>query len=404
MIIAIIGGGAAGFFSAITVKENYPEAEVIIFEKSNSILSKVKLSGGGRCNLTNACSSNRELAAAYPRGRKQLKSIFKIFNNKDTVKWFEERGVPLIIQKDNCVFPESQDSQTIIDCFINEAKELEVKIKKNYSLMSISPNKNKLELKFDGKEGPHPFYDKVIVAIGGMHQRSKMIWLEDLNHKISEPVPSLFTFNMPDESINSLMGVVVNNIIVSIKGENIKQNGPVLFTHWGMSGPAVLKLSSYGAKILSEKNYTFNVQINWTGEKNTSIVLEELIKMLKIYPNKLVINIKPYGLPSRLWEYLLKKVSVSNKKKCCELSKKNINRLVSLLTNDSYGVRGKTSFKEEFVTCGGVSLDSINITSMESMVCPNLYFAGEILDIDGVTGGFNLQAAWSTAYIAGQLM
>jgi len=237
-----------------------------------------------------------------------------------------------------------------------------------------------------------------------MNQRSKMIWLEDLNHKISEPVPSLFTFNMPDESINSLMGVVVNNTIVSIKGENIKQNGSVLFTHWGMSGPAILKLSSYGARILSGKDYNFAAQINWTGEKNTSIVLEELIKMLKIYPNKLVINIKPYGLPSRLWEYLLKKASVSNKKKCCELSKKNINRLVSLLTNDSYGVRGKTSFKEEFVTCGGVSLDSINITSMESMVCPNLYFAGEILDIDGVTGGFNLQAAWSTAYIAGQLM
>ncbi len=404
MRVAIIGGGAAGFFSAITVKENYPEAEVTIFEKSNSILAKVKISGGGRCNLTNACSLNKEFVTAYPRGRKQLKNIFKVFNNKDTVKWFEERGVPLVVQKDNCVFPKSQNSQSIVDCFINKAKSLGVKVKTNHYLASASLNNNRLELKFKDKEESALFYDKVIVAIGGMPQRSKINWLEGLNHKISDPVPSLFTFNMPDESINTLMGIVVENTIVSIKGENIKQNGSVLFTHWGMSGPAILKLSSYGARILAEKNYNFTVQINWTGEKNTAIVLEELIKMLKRYPNKLVVNIKPYGIPSRLWEFLLEKASVSDKKKCCELGKKNTNRLVSLLSNDFYGVKGKTSFKEEFVTCGGVSLNSININTMESVACPNLYFAGEILDIDGITGGFNLQSAWSTAYIAGKLM
>ncbi len=404
MRIAIIGGGAAGFFSAIAAKGNYPEAEVIIFEKSNSLLAKVKLSGGGRCNLTNACISNKELTAAYPRGRKQLKYIFQIFNNKDTVKWFGERGVPLVVQKDNCVFPESQNSQSIIDCFINEAKILGVKVKTNHSLKAVSPNNNKLGLKFDDKEESLMFYDKVIVAVGGKPQKSEMVWLEDLNHKISDPVPSLFTFNMPDESINTLMGVAVENTIVSIEGEDIKQTGSVLFTHWGMSGPAVLKLSSYEARILSEKNYVFTVQINWTGEKNTSIVLAELKDIIKKYPNKLAVNIRPYGLPSRLWAFLLKKASISDQKKCCELGKKNTNRLVSFLTNDLYGVRGKTSFKGEFVTCGGVSLDSINITTMESLVCPNLYFAGEILDIDGITGGFNLQAAWSTAYIAGKLI
>ena len=403
MKVAVIGGGAAGFFSAITAKENYPDAELIIFEKSNKLLSKVKVSGGGRCNLTNGCQTIKELAYAYPRGRKELKKAFKIFNNRDVMNWFESRAVPLVIQDDNCVFPQYQSSQSIIDCFLGEARKIGVIIEKEKGIKEILQVDNKFELQFLDKKYKPMIFDKVIITTGGFPGKESYAWLIKLNHNIEDPVPSLFTFNMPGESITGLMGIVVENVLIGIQGAKFKSNGPLLITHWGMSGPAVLKLSSYGARLLSEKGYDFNIQVNWVNEKNTDYVREKLVLISIEHSNKLLANFRPYALPDRLWSYLLEKSELSISKKWNELGKKGMNKLVSVLTNDVYSVTGKTTFKEEFVTCGGVSLDSVDYNTMQSRVCKNLYFAGEVLDIDGITGGYNLQAAWTTAFIAGKL-
>ena len=402
MKVAIIGGGAAGFFSALSVKENHPKAEVIIFEKSKKILSKVKISGGGRCNVTNGCTSISQLAQAYPRGGKKLKKAFRTFSTPDTMEWFESREVPLMIQEDKCVFPVSQDSQSVIDCFLDEAKRLDIRIEMGKGIKSIQSVDYRLELEFI-KDFPSEIFDKVIVASGGSPKRSGFDWLEALGHKIENPVPSLFTFNMPDESIKELMGIVIEETQVSIQSTKLKSDGPLLITHWGMSGPAILKLSAFGARILSEMNYEFKIQVNWVNQKNDNLVLEELKNIVTIHPQKILSNFKPYHLKERLWLYLLEKVDLPKNKKWEELGKKGVNKLVTVLTNDTYQVKGKTTFKEEFVTCGGVSLESIDFNTMQSRVSKNLYFAGEVLDIDGITGGYNFQAAWTTAFIAGKL-
>jgi len=404
MKVAIIGGGAAGFFSAISVKENYPEAEVIIFEKSGKLLAKVKISGGGRCNLSNNAASAKDLSSAYPRGRKELKKAFQNFNNKDAMNWFEDHGVPLVVQDDNCVFPKSQNSQSVIDCFIQETKKSGVKIERGMGIKEILSINNKLGLVFLDEKYKSMIFDKIIIASGGSPDINKFDWLKKLNHTIEEPVPSLFTFNLPEEPITGLMGIVAEKVLLGIQGTKLKANGPLLITHWGMSGPAVLKLSSFGARVLSEKNYDFNVRINWVNENNTDTVREELINISSEHPNKLLSNFKPYSLPDRLWSFLLEKCELSKSKKWNELGKKGTNKLTNILTNDIYSVKGQTKFKEEFVTCGGVSLGNVNFNTMESKVCKNLYFAGEVLDIDGITGGYNLQAAWTTGFIAGKLM
>ncbi len=402
MKVAIIGGGAAGFFSAIAVKENHPEAEVIIFEKSHKLLSKVKVSGGGRCNVTNACESISDLSKAYPRGEKLLKRAFHRFNNKDTMTWFESRGVPLVVQEDNCVFPKSQDSQSIIDCFLSEAKRLGINIKTGIGIVSLRSIDSKVELEFT-ENIPSRSFNKVIIATGGSPKRSGLAWLEKLDHKIEEPIPSLFTFNMPDEAIRKLMGIVVENTKVSIQGTKLRSDGPLLITHWGMSGPAILKLSAFGARILSKLNYEFSIQVNWVNEQNQMIIFDELSRIALEHENKILSNYRPYDLPDRLWQYLLEKSELTPNKKWSELGNKGLNKLVRFLSNDNYRVKGKTTFKEEFVTCGGVSLESINTNTMESKVFKNLYFAGEVMDIDGITGGYNFQAAWTTGYIAGEL-
>lgn len=402
MNIAIIGGGAAGFFAAITAKENYPSAEVTILEKSKKILTKVKISGGGRCNVTNGCMSIKELVKAYPRGNKALKKAFKIFNTKHTIEWFEERGVPLTIQEDKCVFPVSQDSQSIIDCFVTEAHRLNIRIEVGNGVKRLQSLTTKIEVTFAKGEIVRVF-DKVIVATGGCPKLQGLEWLSNLGHKIAPPVPSLFTFNMPQENITELMGIVVKKTRTSIQGTKLKSDGPLLITHWGMSGPSILKLSAFGARILNDCNYNFNVQINWVDELNNEFVANQLQLIIQEHPNKLLTNYRPYLLPERLWHYLLAKSQLVITKKWCELGKKGVNKLVSLLTNDVYAVQGKTTFKEEFVTCGGIDLESINLNTMESKVCPNLYFAGEVMDIDGITGGYNFQAAWTTAFIAGKL-
>lgn len=403
MNIAIIGGGAAGFFAAIAAKENYPNAQVSILEKSNKLLSKVKISGGGRCNVTNGCTSIKTLVKAYPRGEKLLKKAFRIFSTQDCMNWFESRGVPLVIQEDNCVFPVSQDSQSIINCFLEEVNRLGIHIQTGNGIKSIESKEGYLRLHFT-KDNLYKDFDKVIVATGGCPKEKGLQWLADLGHKIETPVPSLFTFNMPQESITQLMGIVVKETQTSIQGTKLKSDGPLLITHWGMSGPAILKLSAFGARILSDAAYTFKVQINWVNESNHHMVAQELTTILKEHPQKLLSNYRPYLLPERLWHYLLEKSQLPSNKRWSELGKKGLNKLVNLLTNDVYQVQGKTTFKEEFVTCGGVSLESIDHRSMQSKVCPNLYFAGEVLDIDGITGGYNFQAAWTTAFIAGKLI
>lgn len=403
MKIAVIGGGAAGFFSAIAAKENYPQSSIIIYEKSHKLLAKVKVSGGGRCNVTNACTSNSELAKAYPRGEKALKRAFHIFNNHDAMRWFEKRGVPLVIQDDNCVFPQSQDSQSIIDCFLNESKRLGITIQTNKGIKSIKKDDGKLEVSFLEYE-EKLLFDKIIIASGGSPKRKGLEWLENLGHKIEEPVPSLFTFNMPNEKIRELMGIVVEKTKVNIQGSKLKSDGPLLITHWGMSGPAILKLSSFGARLLAERNYTFTLQVNWVDEQNQEFILNVLTRISYEHANKILANYRPYNLPDRLWQFLLEKSDLSPKKKWSELGNKGLNKLVRILSNDNYSVEGKTTFKEEFVTCGGISLESINTKSMESKICKNLYFAGEVMDIDGITGGYNFQGAWTSGFIAGKLM
>jgi predicted Rossmann fold flavoprotein len=403
MQIAIIGGGAAGFFAAITAKENRPDARVVIFEKSQELLSKVRISGGGRCNLTNGCESISELCNAYPRGGRSLKKAFHIFNNKNTIKWFESRGVPLVVQDDLRVFPSSQDSQTIIDCFLRETKRLGIEIKTGMAVKMIRLEGEKLKVEFAGDVSKPEIYDKVIVTTGGSPNRSGLEWLGKLNHKIVNPVPSLFSFNMPEEAITGLMGVSVEKALVRVQGTKLLSEGPLLITHWGMSGPAILKLSSFGARILHEMNYNFMIQVNWANEQNAELVAQSFNLIAKDHPHKLLSNFRPYALPSRLWTYLLAKIELSENKNWGEIGKKGLNRLVNVITNDSYTVKGKSTFKDEFVTCGGVSLESVDMNTMESKVCKNLYFAGEVLDIDGITGGFNLQAAWTTGYICGVL-
>ncbi len=403
MKIAIIGGGAAGFFSAIAAKENYPDARVVIFEKAQKVLAKVKISGGGRCNLTNSCDSITELCSAYPRGGKSLKKAFHVFNNKDTMRWFESRGIPLVTQSDNCVFPVSQDSQSIIDCFLRESKKLKIEIKTGVGVKAIHPKTDLLELEFIHEEIAPEIFDKIIVTTGGSPKRDGLNWLEKLNHKIENPVPSLFSFKMSAEPITRLMGIVVENTQLSIQGTKIKSDGPLLITHWGMSGPAILKLSSWGARELSTMNYHFKIQVNWANEQNNEIVINDLNNISKEYPNKFVSNIRPYGLQERLWLFLLEKIEIPANKKWNELGKRGINKLTAVLTNDMFTVNGKSTYKEEFVTCGGVSLQSIDLNTMQSKICKNVYFAGEVLDIDAITGGFNLQAAWTTGFIAGKL-
>lgn len=400
--IAIIGGGAAGFFSAISAKKHHPNADVIILEKTKRVLSKVKVSGGGRCNVTNGCTHIPELIQAYPRGSKLLKGAFRTFSTQDTMDWFQSRNVPLTIQEDNCVFPVSQDSQSIIDCLQNESDELGVKIWLGRSVESIVKENDVFNIKCARDEKIHEF-NKVIVATGGTPKRKGLDWLEAIGHKIEHPVPSLFTFNMPMESITKLMGIVVEEAQVNIQGTKLNSDGPLLITHWGMSGPAILKLSAFGARILSEKQYTFKAQVNWVNTKDTDLVRNKILKTIDSNPQKKLANIRLYNLQSRLWDYLLERSGLSVDKKWIELGKKSVNKLIETLTNDIYDVSGKTTFKEEFVTCGGVSLKSIHPKTMESKVCSGLYFCGEIMDIDGITGGYNFQAAWTTGYIAGKL-
>ncbi|MDP3437576.1 MAG: NAD(P)/FAD-dependent oxidoreductase [Bacteroidales bacterium] len=404
MRVAIIGGGAAGFFAAITVKESYPGSSVTIFEKGAVPLSKVKITGGGRCNLTNSSPSIEELSLAYPRGGRQMRGLLREFDNFDTINWFESRGVPLVTQEDGCLFPASQDSQSIIDSLVGQAKSLGVVISTGMEVSSLSKAPDDmLELHFKDDIIQPALFEKVIVTTGGSPKRRSLDWLAALDHKIESPVPSLFSFNLPGDNITELMGVVVEDVILSLEGSKLKSAGALLITHWGMSGPAILKLSSYGARLLNEMGYNFKIHINWVNQPDTSKISGELNQIIQMSPNKQLYSVRPYGIPSRLWRYLLWRCELKEDKKWCEIGKKGVNLLTDALSNDIHRVNGKSSYKEEFVTCGGVSLSSVNISTLESKCVKNLYFAGEVLDIDAITGGYNLQCAWTTGYVAGKL-
>lgn len=397
--IAVIGGGAAGFFAALSVKEFYPNYQVTIFEKSNKVLSKVKISGGGRCNVTNATFDIKELSSNYPRGENFLKKAFGQFNTKETIEWFENRGVLLETLSDNCIFPKSNTSQSVIDCFINQSKIKDIEVLLKTGIIRMEKFGDGFHLFSQENQF---YFDKVIVTTGGQPKITGLKWLEELGHSIISPLPSLFTFNMPKNPICELMGNVVENTTVKVEGTKLIAKGPLLVTHWGMSGPAVLKLSAWGARILEEKGYNFSILVNWLDDKKAEEVQDLIEKIIKENGDKKVVNYNPFPMTNRLWCFILDKSIISRDIKWKELGKKAFNKLINNLLNDRYEVSGKTTFKEEFVTAGGVSLTNINVQKMESKVVPGLFFAGEILDIDGITGGFNFQAAWTTAYIAGK--
>lgn len=401
--IAIIGGGAAGFFLAVCLKERIPDADVCIFEKSKRVLAKVEISGGGRCNCTNSFADVKDLKSVYPRGDKLMKRLFKSFNHEDAYRWFETHGVALTTQDDQCVFPQSQDSHSIINCLTDHARNSGVKVKCQHACTSITPDGEGFALTFKTEKGEQTErFDKVAVTTGGSPQRKGLEWLERLGHSICEPVPSLFTFNIKSQALRQLMGTVVENATASIPGTKFRSEGPLLITHWGMSGPAILKLSSYAARHLAENAYTSPLIVNWTGETNTDSVIEHIATVAQQNAQKQLSSVRQYGIPQRLWDYLIEKCDYRRDKRWGELGRKGINRIANILTNDNYIIEGKSAFREEFVTCGGVALSSVNMNTMESKHCPGLYFAGEVLDIDAVTGGFNFQAAWTTAYTVAQ--
>lgn len=384
MKLAIIGGGAAGFFLAINAKEMMPDLEVTILEQQRKVLAKVEISGGGRCNCTNTFAEVSDLRQVYPRGATLLKRLFKQFGPADAYRWFEAHGVPLTVQADQCVFPQAQDSHAIIDCFLREAQKHGVRIQLGTKV------EDPLTLLQD--------FDFVAVTTGGMTPHQHAAWSSlPLGGVGRGCVPSLFTFTIQDAALTALQGIVVENAIVSIPSTHFRTEGPLLITHWGMSGPAILKLSSHAARYLAEQHYQSPLLVNWTGESNTEEVRQHIIYNIETNAQKLVDNLHPYGLQARLWAYLLNKAQLQGRR-CNELGKRGINRLVELLTNDTYALAGRSPYKDEFVTCGGISLDSVDKTTLESKTVPHLFYAGEVLDIDGVTGGFNFQAAWTTAY------
>ncbi len=401
MKVAIIGGGAAGFFASFSVKKHHKNSQVTLFEKSNKLLSKLKVSGGGRCNVTHHCLKTSQLSKFYPRGESFLKKSFSQFHVQDTIDWFEARNVALKTEDDNRMFPITDNSQTIINCFLKEAQDLDIKILTESRVSAISKLNDNFRLEVNKEI---KLFDKVIIATGGSPKIKGFDWLNAFNLPIVDPVPSLFTFNMPEASIKELMGVVVENTSVRIQSTKLEYQGPVLITHWGMSGPAVLKLSAWGARYLKEKNYQFTLQINWLSIKNEDQVKLLLDHKLLSIEKKKIKNTNPFSLPSRIWNYLVCKIGVDEDIFWKDISKKDRNKIVNVLLNDTYNVSGKTTFKEEFVTCGGVSLEEINPNTMSTYKYKNLYFAGEILDIDGITGGFNFQAAWTTGFIAGKLL
>ncbi|MGY6529888.1 MAG: NAD(P)/FAD-dependent oxidoreductase [Cyanobacterium sp.] len=399
--IIIIGGGAAGFFGAISAATHQPQAKITILEASKQLLGKVKISGGGRCNVTHHCFNPSQLITNYPRGAKELRGAFSRFQPQDTVKWFTDRGVKLKTEADGRMFPITDDSQTIIDCLINTAKSLGIKIKTQTPVKSINKIDNKFIITL--KSGAELEADKILIATGS--NKLGYQWAQSLGHTIKTPTPSLFTFKINDPRIKNLAGISSENVHIQLKqkqGKKLEQQGPLLITHWGISGPAVLKLSAWGARVLYDHNYKMELIINWLPEKNMEVIKTELNQLKIDNPKQKVINYNGYKLPKRLWQSLVDYSLLNNDKIWAEITKKELEKLALELTKGVYKIEGKGVFKDEFVTCGGVALKEIDFKTMGSKKCEGLYFAGEILDIDGVTGGFNFQNAWTTGWLFGR--
>jgi predicted Rossmann fold flavoprotein len=396
--LVVIGGGAAGFFCAVNAARMNPALQVTIIEKTGKLLSKVKVSGGGRCNVTHACFSIADMVKKYPRGAAFLKKAFHHFFTTDTIEWFKQRGVTLKTETDGRMFPVTDTSQTIIDCLMKEANKYGVEILMNKEVKDISINAAGLWSLMCG--GALIETDYVCIASGGYPKAIQFGWLKQATHDIEEPVPSLFTFNMPGNAITALMGVVVENATVKIVGTKLLEQGPLLITHWGMSGPAILKLSAWGARELAACNWQFAILVNWVPTYNENTLREKMQQLRFEIATQKIVNRNPFSLPNRLWEYLLQQSGIKDDLRWADLPAKEQNKLIKNLCAQQFDVKGKTTFKEEFVTAGGVLLNEIDHNTMQSKKLPGLFFAGEVLNIDGVTGGFNFQNAWTTGWIA----
>ena len=393
--VVIVGGGAAGFFAAINIAENRPDFDVIIIEKSDQVLQKVKISGGGRCNITNACFDPKELIKNYPRGGKELLGPFHQFMTGDTMEWFESRGVPLKIEDDNRVFPASNSSQTIVDFFTQTAQKLGVKVLTQHRVATVLKTENQFEIV---TSKGNFIADIVLIATGSNNRIYQVV--SSLGHTIIHTVPSLFTFEINDNRLKTIPGISVPNATIQIQNKEFLMDGPLLITHWGMSGPAILKLSAFAARYLAEVNYYFDLEVNWLS-KSEDMVLNDLKDYKMAHPKKTMVSKSPFSdIPNRLWEQICLFCNLDSKNIWADCDKLQLQKITNQLTKANFKVTGKSTFKDEFVMAGGIDLIEINLKKMESKIHPNLYFAGEILNIDAVTGGFNFQNAWTGAYIA----
>ncbi|WP_264526107.1 NAD(P)/FAD-dependent oxidoreductase [Flavobacterium sp. N502536] len=391
--IIIVGGGAAGFFTAINIAEKNPKLKIAILERGKEVLSKVRVSGGGRCNVTHACFEPNELVKFYPRGEKELRGPFHQFCSGDTIEWFEKHGVELKIEEDGRMFPVSNSSQTIIDCFLNATEKLGIKVLTGQSVQSIFKKEDCWKI---DTQSENFAAEKLVMATGS----NPKIWemLQNQGHAVISPVPSLFTFNIKDPRIKELPGVAAQ-VTVNVKDTKLESTGPLLITHWGMSGPAILKLSAWGARTLFDKNYQFTIFVNWLNDVDAEDAEKKLKELKQEHAKKAVSKKSPFDFPNRLWESLVLASGIDTETKWADLSKNQLQQLVSQLTKATFQVNGKSTFKEEFVTAGGIDLKEINFKTMESKLHKNLYFAGEIVNIDAITGGFNFQNAWTSGFI-----
>ncbi len=395
--LIIIGGGAAGFFGAIQSASSKPGQSILILERTSKLLSKVRISGGGRCNVTHECFNPFELARHYPRGEKPLKKLFKHFDAVNVIEWFKHRGVALKTERDGRMFPVTDNSETIINCFMEEARRLNIKIETNKAVQKIEQSADSFSI----HTATHETYrtKKILVATGGNPNATAYSWIMDLGHKIVQPIPSLFTFNDSNDVFKDLMGISVPAALIKVRGTKFAGRGPLLITHWGLSGPVVIKLSAWAAEHLNKCNYSFDVQVNWIG-MNEDLCREQLMENKPNAPKQKIHLNTMFGVPLRLWQRLCERAEILPSMPWHEASNKDINKLVENLVHTIFHIRGKTTFREEFVTCGGIDLSEIHLDSMQSKLIKGLYFAGEVLNIDGETGGFNFQAAWTTAYVA----
>lgn len=396
--LIVIGGGAAGFFCAVNAAANCRDLNVIILEKSAQLLSKVRISGGGRCNVTHACFSIEELVQKYPRGQHFVKKMLHQFAPQQTIEWFSNRGVRLVTESDGRMFPESNQSATIVNCLLKDADTFGVKVQIRSEVSAVEKKDNRFLV--TTTNGTHYEAEYVCVATGGYPKKQQYHWLELLGHSFQTPVPSLFTFNIPNPTLRALMGISVSEALVSIADTRFRQSGPLLITHWGVSGPAILKLSAFAARYLADNHYQGKLMVNWVPHLHDAAI-RDLIQHLKTEKPAIKIAVQsPFGLPARLWHYLLQVAGIDLEKRWADLKSVELNQLVKVLLFSEYNYQGKTTFKEEFVTCGGITLSEVNAQTMESKLISGLYFCGEILDIDGITGGFNFQQSWAGGWIA----